>query len=160
MRPSPPRSSVYLAAILASGCGGASLLASGCDANGCDTAPESHPPTDFRGGSRVESKGGAVYETSAQDGAHLNFNGGAQFRIYHQLGGRPVLVQPWVSFSATGTKRGNEAVPSGNMAEVLCVNEEFILIRNNGCADYWLRVVASNPAPPVSPTALDSSCVQ
>ena len=66
-------------------------------------------------------------------------------RVHHQLGARPGTVQLWVSFSQDGSKSGNEAPPAGNMTEVHCVDEESILVTNNSCADYWLRVVASDP---------------
>jgi hypothetical protein len=134
------RSSAYLplAALL--------LGAAGCEASTCDVSTESNPPADFRGGALVPTADGAkVYETSAADGQHLNFSAGTQYRIFHQLGARPLLVQPWVSFSPTGVKGGNEAPPAGNMIEILDVNDEFIHVRNDSCGDYWLRVVAAHP---------------
>ena len=138
---------------------GAAALSSACNESGCDTSPESNPPADFRGGELVTTKSGAqLYRTSTADGAHLNFSAGAQFRVHHQLGGVPQTVQIWVSFSADGTKDGNEAIPSGNMAEIICVNEEYIHVRNDSCGEYWLRVVASDPAPPMTPGSLDSTC--
>lgn len=136
----------------------AAVCVSACDATGCDTNPDANPASDFRGGKRYDLAGGPVYETSPADGGHLNFSAGSQFRVYHQLGGRPITVQLWVSFSSSGTKDGNEAVPAGNMAEVLCINEEFILVRNNSCGEYWLRVVARDPAPPQSTSGLDNAC--
>ncbi len=121
-------------------------LVGGCDATSCDTAPESNPPSDFKDGQLVTSSDGTVvFQTSAPDGQHLNFSAGTQYRVYHRLEGRPLLVQPWVSFSSTGTKGGNEAVPAGNMTEILDVNDQFIQIRNNSCGDYWLRLVATHP---------------
>lgn len=121
-------------------------VSAGCEASTCDVSPESNPPADYRGGGLVETEDGAkIYETSAADGQHLNFSAGTQYRIYHQLGARPLLVQPWVSFSSTGIKGGNEAPPAGNMTEILDINDEFILIRNDSCGDYWLRLVAAHP---------------
>jgi hypothetical protein len=121
-------------------------VSAGCEASTCDVSPESNPPADYRGGGLVETQDGAkIYETSAADGQHLNFSAGTQYRIYHQLGTRPLLVQPWVSFSSTGVKGGNEAPPAGNMTEILDINDEFILIRNDSCGDYWLRLVAAHP---------------
>jgi hypothetical protein len=123
-------------------------LVHGCEASTCDVSPESNPPADFRGGRLVTTGDGAqVYETSEPDGAHLNFSAGTQYRIFHQLGARPMLVQPWVSFSATGVKGGNEAPPAGNMLEILDVNDQFIHVRNDSCGDYWLRIVAALPEP-------------
>jgi hypothetical protein len=31
------------------------------------------------------------------------------------------------------------------MTEILDINDEFILIRNDSCGDYWLRLVAAHP---------------
>ncbi|MCC6648768.1 MAG: hypothetical protein IT374_24785 [Polyangiaceae bacterium] len=132
--------------------------AAACNEMGCDTSPDSNPPADFRGGEVVTTSGGPVYRTSTAEGEHLNFAAGAQFRVHHQLGGVPQTVQLWVSFSAHGTTDGNEAQPAGNMAEVLCVNEDFILLRNDSCGEYWLRVVASDPVAPMSTGAVDSAC--
>jgi hypothetical protein len=135
----PPSSWVNLAAV-------GLLLAAGCDSTTCDVAQESNPPSDFTGGNLVDSADGfRFYETSAPDGQHLNYSAGSQYRIYHGLNGRPLLVQPWVSFSSNGTAGGNEAPPAGNMAEILEVTDKYILIRNDSCGDYWLRVVAAHP---------------
>ncbi len=147
---------------LAYGVAALALLAAsgvtGCNEMGCDSSPEANPPADFQGGEVLTTKGGPVYRSSAADGEHLNFTAGAQFRVHHQLGGVPQSVQVWVSFSANGTKDGNEALPAGNMAEVLCVNEDFILIRNDSCGEYWLRIVASDPVAPMTAGSLDSTC--
>lgn len=119
--------------------------AAGCEGSPCDTDPDKNPPVAFRGG-RLDAEQ-RVYETSSASGQHLNFSSGAQFKIYHQLGGCPRLVQPWVSFSSTGTRDGNEALPSGNMLEVIEVTDEYVWVRNDGCADFWLRLVAAAPGP-------------
>ncbi len=122
-----------------------SSLASACQDAGCDTSPDANPPADFAAGTTYSTPSGKVYETSAPNGEHIHFTGGAQVRVHHGLGGRPVSIQLWVSFAETGTGAGNEAMPAGNMAEILCVTSDFILVRNNGCGDYWLRVVAKDP---------------
>jgi hypothetical protein len=121
------------------------FCAPGCNPTVCDTDPASNPPADYRGGTKHGEGESAAYETSGPDEAHLNYSAGAQYRIYHQLGGRPMSVELWVSFSATGIDGGNEAPPAGNMTEVNAVNDEYIQVRNNTCADYYLRVVASRP---------------
>lgn len=123
----------------------AAPMVAGCQDAGCDTAPDSNPPSDFKAGTTHTTPDGKVFESSAPNGQHIHFTAGTQVRVYHGLGGRPVSVGLWVSFSETGTASGNEAVPAGNMAEVLCVNAEYVLVRNNSCGDYWLRVVARDP---------------
>ncbi len=128
--------------------GATSLVAStGCDVSNCNTDPAVNPPADYDGGTVSLSEGRKIFSTSAPDETHLNFNGGAQFRIFHKLGACPMHVEGWVSFSETGIKGGNEARPAGNMFEVLAVDDETITVRNDSCGDYWLRVVASDPVP-------------
>ncbi len=115
----------------------------GCTTSNCDTSPEANPAADFRGGIlHAEEK---VYETSLPDGLHLNFGSGSRYRIHHRLGGRPAIIQIWVSFSSGGVSGGNEAMPAGNMAEILEANDEYVEVRNDSCGDYWLRVVLAAP---------------
>ena len=117
-----------------------------CDSLACNPSTDGNPPSDYHGGSVHCTAGGdRWYESSPPNGTHLNFYGGSQFKVFHGLGGRPGNVQLWVSFSQEGIDGGNEASPAGNMAEVLDVNDQFILVHNNSCANYWLRVVASDP---------------
>ena len=107
----------------------------------------------FKTGNRYAADRGEVgegrppvyFETSAPDGEHLDFHGGARVCIYHGLGGRPFRVDPWVSFSVSGTLNGNEAKPAGNMLEVSHVDACVIIVRNDSCGDYFLRVTASEP---------------
>ena len=124
---------------------GVGQLSAGCATSNCDTDPANNPAAEFRGGTLYEDR--KVYETSAPDGLHLNFGAGARYRIHHRLGGRPAVIQLWVSFSSVGVKdgTGNEALPSGNMAVIMEVNEEFVEVRNDTCGDYWLRVVLAAP---------------
>jgi hypothetical protein len=123
--------------------GGAGMLA--CKTTNCDTGTDSHPFEDFKDGKVYQLDGGPIYESSPPDGTLLNFGQGAQIRVFHQLGGRPVHVELWVSFSPTGTNGGNLAQPAGNMAEVTKIDDEVIEIVNSTCGDYYLRVVASEP---------------
>jgi hypothetical protein len=128
-----------------------------CQAAGCDTAPESNPPSDYNGG-KVLIDGGP-YLTSEPDERHINFGAGAQVRVHHGLGGRPQTIELWVSHSPTGLQGGNEVVPAGDMAQVICVNDDFVLVRNNTCDELYLRVVARDPEAPRNGTgALDTTC--
>ncbi|MCU0682514.1 MAG: hypothetical protein MUF34_09700 [Polyangiaceae bacterium] len=128
-----------------------------CSASDCRVGYESNPLVPFRGGLRYAADGAPAdemaggtrppvyYETSTPAGEHLDFNGGARYCIYHGLGYRPFRVEPWVSFSSTGTTNGNEAKPAGNMLEVLHVDACVIIVRNDSCGEYYLRVAASDP---------------
>ena len=141
------------------------LLVSGgsvaaCDALACDLSPDDNKPSDFTAGIVHTNVGGDKwYESSTPYGRFLNFSQGTQVRVHHQLGSRPGDVQLYVSFSSDGQATGNEAPPAGNMTEIECIDDEEILIRNNSCADYWLRVVASDPVEPMDGgTVPDGSC--
>lgn len=121
-------------------------LSTGCETSGCDTSDTANPVADFKGGQLVDvGNDRQVYESAAPDGDLLNFSAGAHYRVFHQLGARPTHVELWVSFSPTGIKGGNLAMPAGNMAEILDVDEQAVEVRNNSCADYFLRIVAADP---------------
>ena len=129
-------------------------------------SPDDNPLIPFQGGTVYSKEGQAVtsgapanfYETSTPDGEHLSFNGGTRYCIYHRLGRRPFSVEPWLSFSRYGTSLGNEAKPAGNMVEVLRVTDQVIIVRNNSCSDYYLRMLASDPVSqaPAGGTGLSS----
>jgi hypothetical protein len=131
-----------------------------CDSLACDLDPNDNKPADYNGGTVYHpNDGGPVYESSPDYGQFLNFSEGSQIRVHHQLGSRPLDIKLWVSFSPDGTKSGDEAPPAGNMTEVECVDDDEILIRNNSCADYWLRVEASEPVGAVDGGSVpDGSC--
>ena len=134
----------------------ASGLAAACQASVCDTAPDSNPASDYAAGKVSD---GGVYQSSEIEERHINFGAGAQVRVRHGLGGRPRLLELWVAHSATGVHEGNEVVPAGDMAQVLCVNDVFVLVRNNTCDQTYLRVVAASPeAPRVVDGGLDDTC--
>jgi hypothetical protein len=144
--------------------------AGACSASDCRVGPDSNPVVAFRGGVTYAADGAPAgegrpamyYETSTPDGEHIDFNGGSRFCIYHNLGRRPFHVEPWVSFKPTGVNGGNEAKPAGNMLEVLHVDECVIIVRNDSCGDYYLRVLASDPVtldPAAAPAACDDPAV-
>jgi hypothetical protein len=151
---------VALAVLLGSTGGAAVLTATGCETSQCNVDPLANPAADFRGGiivrpvkpdasspTGVSTTGEEIYMTSAPNGDHLNFNAGAQYRIFHKLSGCPTRIEGWVSFSRTGVDDGNEARPAGNMFEVIDVDDTSFTVRNDTCGDYWLRVIASDPVP-------------
>lgn len=160
MRPSLPSSwadpRALAIVLVAAACATVGSVAS-CNSTGCDTAPESNLPSDYKGG-KVLIDGGP-YLTSEPDERHINFGSGAQVRVYHGLGGRPQTIELWVSHSPTGLQGGNEVVPAGDMAQIICVNDAFIQVRNNTCDELFLRVEARDPEPPRNATGdLDNSC--
>ncbi len=152
------RAAAGQSALAALGLAAAAWGAGACSASDCRVSYESNPLVPFRGGSRYGADGvlidplatpapgaPAYYETAPPDGEHLDFNGGARYCIFHNLGRRPFRVEPWVSFSKTGTYGGNEAKPAGNMLEVLHVDACVLIVRNDSCGEYYLRVTVSDP---------------
>jgi hypothetical protein len=145
------------------GLGLAGAVGGGCSASDCSVGYQGNPVVTFRGGVTYaagglpsgEGRAPLYYESSAPDAEHIDFHGGARVCIYHGLGGRPLRVEPWVSFSSTGTLNGNEAKPAGNMLEVLHVDECVIIVRNDSCGDYFLRVTASDPLAPAAGAPVD-----
>ncbi|WP_437590102.1 hypothetical protein [Sorangium sp. So ce1000] len=114
-------------------------LAAGCAPNRCDRSEESNPPIEF---TEATPQGG-IYETSAPDGELLYFPGGMRYALKHHLGARPRWWQVYLSFERDGTKSGGTlAQAAGNQAEVICVDDQHLIIVNGSCSEYWLRVVA------------------
>jgi hypothetical protein len=156
MRPTPcagsSRAAARTIAALAPALFGA-WAAGACSASDCRVGSDANPIVPFRGGVQYAADGAPpgegrpahYYETSGADGEHLDFSGGARFCIYHGLGRRPFRVEPWVSFSRYGISQGNEAKAAGNMLEILHVDACVIIVRNDSCGDYYLRMTASDP---------------
>lgn len=160
-----PTRSVGFSACSAAAYGAFALAAAwalgACSASDCRVGYSSNPLVTFQGGDRYAADGTPIvegveaepfyYETSAPDAQHLPFGGGARYCIRHDLGRRPFLIEPWVSFKPTGTNGGNEAKPAGNMLEILHVNQCAIIVRNDSCGEYSLRLTASDPVGPSEP---------
>ncbi|KYF92011.1 hypothetical protein BE18_51150, partial [Sorangium cellulosum] len=86
---------------------------------------------------------GGIYETSEPDGELLYFPGGMRYALKHGLGARPRWHQVYLSFESDGTRRGGTlAHAAGNQAEVTCVDDQHLIVMNDSCSEYWLRVVA------------------
>jgi hypothetical protein len=151
LRPSPsPAWALFAAAALAS--------LAGCSPAACDTSDGANPADRYTGG--TVSNG--VYQSSSWHAGLLPFPGGKRYDLVHGLGFEPMQVQVWLSFSANGTGADAEtdtAAPSaGNSGEIQLVNDEVIRIKNDSCADFWVRVTASgDPRPAGSAGSPDAS---
>jgi hypothetical protein len=107
----------------------------------------------FEGGSLDSS--GTVYETSPWEGPYLHFPTGRRYALVHDLGRRPLLVQTYVAFEerpmpANSEPRASDhtniAESAGNQVVIEIVNDQMIGVRNDTCAELYLRVVAIAPA--------------
>ncbi|WP_437609546.1 hypothetical protein WMF20_00085 [Sorangium sp. So ce834] len=118
--------------------GAAAALVAGCAPSRCDRSESANPPVEFT----EATPAGGIYETSAPDGELLYFPGGMRYALKHGLGARPRWWQVYLSFESDGTRRGGTlAHAAGNQAEVTCADDEHLIVMNDSCSEYWLRVV-------------------
>ncbi len=118
------------------------VMAFGCSPP-CETASED--PVFFKGGEYVATC--STYETSPWGGPYLHFPGGRRYRIYHGLGQVPPVVNTYVAFHESPIPGNNVSENTGNQGVIEDVNADYIQIRNDTCADLYLRVVASAASP-------------
>ncbi len=82
----------------------------------------------------------------------LHFPSGRTYDFEHGLGVCPSWIVPYISFVAepfAEENRGqlsNAAVAAGNEALIEDCNERTFRIRNDTCAEFYLRVVALSAA--------------
>lgn len=117
----------------------------GCG-NTCETA-DSDEYVRYNGGNAIG--GGTQYESSSWDGEWLYFPPGRRFVLVHNLGFVPTTVHTYLSFSARQDDPDagiNRTEGSGNQVIIETVDQEIVQVRNDTCAEFYLRVVASNGA--------------
>ena len=119
----------------------------------CDTRGQQ--PIEYRGG-ESHTAGDLPwpwYETSAAGGEYLHFPAGRRFDLMHGLGRTPEKFTSYVSFQRvpgseddSGEENtGNFAEAAGNMVVYECLDEERVRVRNDTCAEFYLRVVLEAP---------------
>ncbi len=113
-------------------------------ANGCGSDCEKTNPEN-----EVRYKGGSVtagcteYETSGWAGPLLHFPPGRRFVIEHRLGRVPVSLDTYLSFSERGLSDANNVSESaGNQLVIETVDATVVQVRNDSCAEFYLRLVA------------------
>ena len=107
---------------------------------------ETGDPEDIRTGTTDSTR--SVYESTSFRGAYLEFRPNKRYRFFHGLRGTPAVVQAWVGFTEVplgSTGRGNISEAAGNMAILESVTDEHVVIRNDTCETFYLRLVASDP---------------
>lgn len=94
-----------------------------------------------------------AYETSPAAGPYLNFSSGQRWELVHGLATVPV-PDAFVSFQrcptlatcdAADDETGGFARAAGNVVVFEELNEDVVVVRNDTCADLFLRVVLSAP---------------
>jgi hypothetical protein len=107
----------------------------GCGA-ACDTSDDANPPERYTAGTAT----GESYESSSWKAAYLPFPGGKQYHLVHHLGFTPAQVEIFLSFSPDGER---VAPCAGNSCIIRCVDDEIIWLKNDTCADFWIRVATA-----------------
>jgi hypothetical protein len=126
------------------------LALSGCGPT-CKRDP-GDPPVVYEDGKTSPSK--LHYMTGSFEDRFLRFPGGRTYRLEHQLGRSPARLTTYVSFSECPLQEGDDCSCSscgggfsesaGNQAIIEDVNDEFILVRNDTCAEFYLRIEATS----------------
>lgn len=105
----------------------------------------------YRQGTTADS----FYETSPFSGPLLDFPTGAKWEIFHDLGAIPWGLDAFVAFSECpttepcGNMEGDDTgltLAAGNAVTFHSVTAESVIVRNDTCADFFLRVQLSVPA--------------
>jgi len=124
---------------------GAGVIAIGSPACGpaCDTTDAANPPQRFEGGT-VTGTETLYYTTSDWRTGLLPFPGGKRYELVHHLGFAPTHVSVYVSFA----EQNEPLTPcSGNTCVLQAVRDDAIIVKNDTCSEFWIRVVASGPSP-------------
>lgn len=104
-----------------------------------------------------------IYETGAVDAEMLHFPQGRTYELVHGFGYPPKDVNIFLSFrerlTATGDKEdktepNNVAQSAGNQAVVELWNDEVIRVRNDTCAEFYMRAVVIGDPDEAAKTAL------
>lgn len=127
------------------------MLVLSCALSGCGSCKTGgQTPIEYRGGESSSTT--LSYETSGVSGEYLHFPAGRRFDLIHELGLPPFQVQSYVSFQRLPAEpdqhdnTGNYAEAAGNQVVIECQDSERIRVRNDTCAELYLRVVAqANP---------------
>ena len=112
----------------------------------CDTSDDANPAIAYEAGTAVNG----FYSSSSSHGPLLDFSGGFRYDLYHHLGFEPIQVQMYWSLKEGGigwdvqtADKSNLSPAAGNSALIQLKNDQFIRVKNDSCAEYWLLVVAS-----------------
>ncbi len=127
---------VVLGLLLAAG------LHTGCGVSRCER--KGQPAQTYSDG--TVSADGTLYESTAWNGTFLDFPPGRTYNFEHGLGEVPTSYNVYLAFHPEplpdGEKGAGVSESAGNQAVVEIINDEIIQVRNDTCADFFVRVVA------------------
>lgn len=109
-------------------------LTSGCLDNQCDQIDGE--PVRYTDGLTNSSR--TFYQSSAPDEPFLRFPAARNFHMEHGLGDMPVDVSVFLSFEDNAKPH---SLAAGDEA-LLTIERDYIGVRNNTCADFFIRVTA------------------
>ncbi len=121
--------------------GMASFSAVACSST-CDAGGSSQDTVQFSGGHTDPTR--THYETNGFDEPFLVFPPGRRYEFPHGLGRVPTQLGIFLAFQANSS---SFSLAAGNQALIEAVDANLIRIRNDTCADFYVRVDAG-VAPP------------
>lgn len=91
-----------------------------------------------------------MYQTGAWNEPFLHFPAGRRLALVHNLNGTPRVIRTYLAFSecpypVDATKPGVVAESAGNQVILEGIQSDTIRVRNDTCADLYLRLVATHP---------------
>jgi hypothetical protein len=146
------RASFALFGLARGACALAILASLGCETT-CD--PDGKAPQRFSGGTTNEAR--TSYESSTWDGPFLFFPSGRTYRLEHGLGQTPASYHVYLSFAEFPFRGSGVAESAGNQAIVEAINDEYVEVRNDTCAEYFLRLTATTSEAASMGSALEQS---
>ena len=123
------------------------LLAAIPGCSGCNVSGQQ--PLEYTEG--IVSADGTMYESTQPGAEMLHFPPGRVYHLAHGLGTDHLEISPYVSFVKQLVPEGDGSDPfapnhisaaAGNQAVIEGWNPDFIRIRNDTCAEFYLYVVA------------------
>ncbi|GAC1576400.1 MAG: hypothetical protein NVS3B20_25260 [Polyangiales bacterium] len=121
---------------------GAAITATPLVLSGCG-APCSTFDKYYSGGTVRRSDALVIYESSPVGGPFLAFGGGATYHIRHGMKITPQSFTIQLSFSEYPFQdgAGGFAPSAGNQTVILQATDQEVVVKNDSCATYYLRVV-------------------
>lgn len=117
----------------------ACAASTGCVSVGCDR--DGDRPQRYSGGATNAAR--SFYQTSNVDGPFLYFPPGRSYRLEHGLSEVPVDFDVDLSFDEYPlTGGGGFAESAGNQVIFEAVTDTYIEVRNDTCAEFFIRVIA------------------
>ena len=113
----------------------------GCSGT-CSTSGQN--AIEYTGGDRV----GPSYETTPVDGTWLDFPAGRRYKLMHHFGTTRYRYSGYLAFDPHPVPQyeggvGNFSQAAGNELIYENPNPDFLQVRNDTCAEYYLRVVVT-----------------